>query len=351
MISKHGKKQQSVNGTKREINGCPEPLEVITLNDIQDAVRASKYAYDDGVAVGQVIPGTNFKVTIVKEDTLFTDGTGFRVLVAEEGLTTMVIYRGTDSNKQLMRQALTYLKDIDGTEWKILGKQVNVFPIFLNSVRLLLPAIKYKLNDPSRKYILTGHSLGGAMASILALQMVEDGNNIWENKQSSLITFGQPRVGNRAFAELHDERIHTYRKLRFVAEKDPVPHIPFWPGYVHHSREIFLDESGWWRKKRYWQVCSLQEELFCSNKYSLFPVIGDHELTVYFRYIINPPDYFKPRGWFQPKLGSFQESILRSCNSGEKKKRSRLEKHVENYIIRWQGSSNKKGGKRNKLHN
>ena len=57
-----------------------------------------------------------------------------------------------------------------------MGKTVKVNMFFLNAVNLLLAPIKHKLKDPKRRYILTGHSLGGAMASLLAIMMVEDGN-------------------------------------------------------------------------------------------------------------------------------------------------------------------------------
>ena len=76
----------------------------------------------------------------------------------------------------MQRQIYATIKDMDGAKWKIMGKEVKINQFFLNAVNLLLPSIKYKLKDPSRRYILTGHSLGGAMASILAIIMAEDGN-------------------------------------------------------------------------------------------------------------------------------------------------------------------------------
>ena len=59
---------------------------------------------------------------------------------------------------------------------------------------------------------------------------------MWENPGTSLITFGQPRVGDKEFSNIHDQMISPFRKLRFVMNLDPVPHLPLWPGSVHHSR-------------------------------------------------------------------------------------------------------------------
>ena len=60
---------------------------------------------------------------------------------------------------------------------------------------------------------------------------------IWQNPKSALITFGQPRVGDQEYAALHDKHIGTYKKLRFVNNRDPVPAVPlYYCGFVHHSR-------------------------------------------------------------------------------------------------------------------
>ena len=77
---------------------CRETSDVITVKDIQDAVHGSSLAYDETkLAVGVTVPNTNFKVTSVKEEKIFEDGAGFLVFLAEQGTTTMVVFRGTDS--------------------------------------------------------------------------------------------------------------------------------------------------------------------------------------------------------------------------------------------------------------
>ena len=92
------------------------------------------------------------------------------------------------------------------------------------------------------KYIITGHSLGGAMAtlfSLLAKQNAE--SNMWIHWDSCLITFGENRLGNKAFADLHDEQISPNRKVRFVYNRDIVPHLPHkWQDFLHQSREVWL---------------------------------------------------------------------------------------------------------------
>lgn len=49
---------------------------------------------------------------------------------------------------------------------------------------------------PSCKIVLTGHSLGGAMATLAAKEIVASG------KQVTLVTFGSPRIGNDKFASM-----------------------------------------------------------------------------------------------------------------------------------------------------
>jgi len=56
-----------------------------------------------------------------------------------------------------------------------------------------------------------------------------------------LITFGQPRVGNKAYADVHDRLVSTWRKIRFVYKDDLIPALPLHnmfnkKGWTHHSR-------------------------------------------------------------------------------------------------------------------
>ncbi len=81
----------------------------------------------------------------------------------------------------------------------------------------------------SPKVLITGHSLGGAIATLCALDLQykqEDGSLKDEKSPEKLqcITFGSPRVGNKAFVESYNRRVpHT---CRVVNGNDPATHFP-----------------------------------------------------------------------------------------------------------------------------
>lgn len=82
---------------------------------------------------------------------------------------------------------------------------------------------------PPALYI-TGHSLGGAMAAILAMMLMTDPE--YREPLGALIrgvyTFGQPMVGTRKLAAGYEEIDPKYRApvVRYVFGQDPIPHLP-----------------------------------------------------------------------------------------------------------------------------
>ena len=69
--------------------------------------------------------------------------------------------------------------------------------------------------DPHARLILCGHSLGGAVATIIASHMQDHFPHL------GLVTFGSPRPGGRKFRD----RLQVEHK-RFVHGLDVVPHLP-----------------------------------------------------------------------------------------------------------------------------
>ncbi|XP_054788018.1 lipase-like [Prosopis cineraria] len=88
--------------------------------------------------------------------------------------------------------------------------------------------------------IVTGHSMGGAMAAFCGLDLMVN-----ENAQDvQVMTFGQPRVGNAPFASYYSQLVP--KTIRVTNEHDIVPHLPpyysYFPHktYHHFPREVWL---------------------------------------------------------------------------------------------------------------
>lgn len=94
-------------------------------------------------------------------------------------------------------------------------------------------------HNPTAEVLITGHSLGGALATLCFLDLRVF---LGENTVSfaPLYLYGSPRVGNAAFATYSAS--HGVPIFRVVHHRDPVPHLPFksW-GYTHPPREVFFD--------------------------------------------------------------------------------------------------------------
>lgn len=116
---------------------------------------------------------------------------------------------------------------------------------FYDLYDVLKPSIISTLSDMSSKYhtnklLITGHSLGGALATVAAFDMLYYKQPY---EVSYLITFGSPRVGNYDFSEYFN-MFSIYSK-RITHYYDIVPHVPEeFLGYRHISNEIWYNEHN-----------------------------------------------------------------------------------------------------------
>ncbi|KAK7355393.1 hypothetical protein VNO80_14648 [Phaseolus coccineus] len=85
---------------------------------------------------------------------------------------------------------------------------------------------------------VTGHSLGGALATLLALEL--SSNQLAKQGRISITmyNFGSPRVGNKRFAEVYNKRVKD--SWRVVNHRDIIPTVPRLMGYCHVERPVFL---------------------------------------------------------------------------------------------------------------
>jgi len=88
--------------------------------------------------------------------------------------------------------------------------------------------------------LVTGHSLGGALATICALELK---SRFAGEYDVQMINVASPRVGNHRFADLFNE--YFPEALRIVFDRDVVPGVPkFLFMYKHVGHELFIDAKG-----------------------------------------------------------------------------------------------------------
>ncbi len=121
---------------------------------------------------------------------------------------------------------------------------------FADAVEQVWPDVRRLLGPPakSRPIWVTGHSLGGAMATLASVRLASEGYTV-----RAVYTYGSPRPGDRFF-----QKAYSLVNYRFVNDNDLVPHLPFRWCYKHVGELKLMDEHGdlldeeahWQNKKR-----------------------------------------------------------------------------------------------------
>eukprot|EP00178_Gracilaria_changii_P013780 TRINITY_DN3883_c0_g1_i1.p1 TRINITY_DN3883_c0_g1~~TRINITY_DN3883_c0_g1_i1.p1 ORF type:complete len:1134 (+),score=193.22 TRINITY_DN3883_c0_g1_i1:826-4227(+) len=91
----------------------------------------------------------------------------------------------------------------------------------------------------TRPVFLTGHSLGGALATICSLDLWVKLN--LSRREIFVSTFGSPRVGNMNFQEVYDQVVPLH--WRIVVDPDMITKMPF-NGYKHVGKKVVLTAHG-----------------------------------------------------------------------------------------------------------
>jgi len=104
--------------------------------------------------------------------------------------------------------------------------ETSCFPDVLNQVKTL------KTTYPDFQVVVTGHSLGAALATLVSIDLIN--SNI---SPVRMFNYGSPRVGDTNFANYAGAVIKD--RNRITHHKDMVPHSPMHERFTHHSGEWY----------------------------------------------------------------------------------------------------------------
>jgi hypothetical protein len=188
---------------------------------------------------------------------LFPDATTCGYAVRRRDGTTLLAFRGTqpDNIHAILADARA-----DLVPWHEAGGLVHAG--FAASARAVLPAVRHWMEaarpDPT-KLILTGHSLGAALATLIATVL----------RPKWLVTLGSPRVGDITFANAFAKALAKTESVRLVDCCDAVTDVPPPVGYVHVTGCRYLTRDA--RKLENPSIMTiLGDRLLANVQYTVF---------------------------------------------------------------------------------
>ncbi|KAF3956404.1 hypothetical protein CMV_018460 [Castanea mollissima] len=169
--------------------------------------------------------------------------------VAKDLNAIVIAFRGTQEHSIMNWIEDLYWKQLDLNYPGMADAMVHRGFYYAYHNTTLRPAILNAVKRAKECYgdipiMVTGHSMGGAMAAFCGLDLKVN----HEAQDVQVMTFGQPRIGNAVFASYYRKLVPN--TIRVTNEHDIVPHLPpYYPyfpqkTYHHFPREVWLYNIG-----------------------------------------------------------------------------------------------------------
>ncbi|MBE9181413.1 lipase family protein [Oculatella sp. LEGE 06141] len=167
-----------------------------------------------------------------------------------DGACNYIVFRGSEkridwnTNFNIQQKVVEFRREV--VEAQIVQEREQVYPYagesrsgakmhqgFADAYLSVRDTIHTYLNNhAAAKVTVTGHSLGGALATLCAVDIQYNFSDV----AIDIYTFGTPRVGNDGFRESFNRRVPN--SYRFVYGMDMVAALPRpWQGYSHVDTE------------------------------------------------------------------------------------------------------------------
>lgn len=140
------------------------------------------------------------------------------------GKACLVVFRGYDRFHLVIEDISTIALPFD-----VVNSGARVNGVFLNAYKEFRDDMMayVEKHDPAIVYAV-GHSMGGAMATLAAIDLAVNAK-----VSARCYTFGSPKVGDAWFRKIYLEKVETTE--RYVTPLDPIPLYPWDREYVHLS--------------------------------------------------------------------------------------------------------------------
>ncbi|WVZ23592.1 hypothetical protein V8G54_002136 [Vigna mungo] len=206
------------------------------------SMMASKASYENEA----------FLKTTVEDKWKYQGKTTTQVLIVldkyEDQHTYVVAFRGTEpfdadawcTDLDISWYGIPGVGRMHGGFMKALGLQKNVgWTKEVGERDESLPPLAYYLirdilrkalsENEKAKFIVTGHSLGGALSILFGTILCLHQETLLLERLEGIYTFGQPRVGDEVYAKYMKRKLkeHCVRYFRFVYCNDLVPRLPY----------------------------------------------------------------------------------------------------------------------------
>jgi hypothetical protein len=217
------------------------PAEALICAKASEAIYGTPQDPGGQVTSQQALAPDGFSIsTWVELETIFKDVSAF---VASSANYNLLVFRGTKIPQDWMEDLYCTPARFD---W-IFESAPAVGEIHAGFGHTLADGLNRIISglaprDQTKPLLVTGHSLGGALAALVGACFAVMAPAI--RPVSAIYTFGQPRIGLHDFCNTYG-RLLGSKLVRFVNQRDLVPRVPFrgWD-YSDEGTMIHFDSSG-----------------------------------------------------------------------------------------------------------
>ncbi len=181
------------------------------------------------------------------EGTAFERGSTQVFFARHKTLPILIIsFRGTETKWQdIAVDGKAWRTALSGEGWSDWGSVHSGFHSAFASISKILHTKLGEYEDSDVKIWITGHSLGGALATLMAADILRLKSLGKKLDLRGVYTFGSPRVGNNDFYDRFTKEASDAqtRVVRFRNGNDAVTHIPGLLEYKHVGTLVHIGEG------------------------------------------------------------------------------------------------------------